>query len=256
MTTTLALMELSLLPDGIDPAVALLLLATSFLASLITVAFGIGGGGLLLAVMASLMPPAALIPVHGLVQLGSNAGRMGLLLGAVSRPALPAFALGSVVGCIAGGLVVVDLPAHVIQIAVGAFVIWSVFARAPRWVGRAPLLTGLISSVLTMFFGATGLFVASYTKSLHLPRHAHVATHAALMTIQHGLKTLVFGALGFAFADWGLFIAAMILAGLAGTFTGRLFLDRIAEWFFRIALDVLLVLIAARLILAGLGLIG
>jgi hypothetical protein len=39
------------------------------------VAFGIGGGAALLAVMASLVPPAALIPVHGVVQVGSNLGR-------------------------------------------------------------------------------------------------------------------------------------------------------------------------------------
>lgn len=246
---------LSLLPEGMEQAVLLLLLGTSFLASFITVAFGIGGGGLLLAMMATLVPTAALIPVHGLIQLGSNAGRMGLLLRSVSWHALPGFALGSVVGTLTGGLVVVELPASAVQIGVGLFVVWTVFARPPQWLRRLPVVTGIVSSFLTMFFGATGLFVASYTKSLELTRHAHVATHAALMTVQHGLKVVVFGFLGFAFAEWGGFVVAMIFVGLLGTFAGRLFLDRFQDRWFRLALDTLLVLISARLILSGLGVI-
>lgn len=52
-----------------------ILLVTSFLTSLISGALGIGGGALLLTVLATLLPPAALIPVHGVIQLGSNVGR-------------------------------------------------------------------------------------------------------------------------------------------------------------------------------------
>ena len=241
------------LPPEIGPALFAGLAAVSFVASLITAAFGIGGGGLLLAVMAVLVPPAALIPVHGVVQLGSNAGRMALFLREVSWTALPGFALGSLVGAALGGAVVVELPASAVQIGVGCFVIWTVFARPPRWLRDMPLVTGVVSSFLTMFFGATGLFVASYTKSLALARHAHVATHAALMTVQHGLKVVVFGLLGFAFGAWWLVIAGMILAGGAGTVIGRAVLGRLDDHGFRRALDILLVLISLRLIWAGLA---
>ena len=146
---------------------------------------------------------------------------------------MPGFALGSVIGCVAGGAVVIELPASAVQIGVGAFVIWTVLARPPTWLRRMPVVTGLVSSFLTMFFGATGLFVASYAKSLSLPRHAHVATHAALMTLQHVLKVIIFGLFGFAFGEWGLFVAAMILAGLTGTLSGRFFLDRLDDRWFR-----------------------
>ena len=91
------------------------------------------------------------------------------------------------------------------------------------------------------------------SKSLALPRHKHVATHATLMTVQHLLKSLTFGILGFAFVEWFPFIAAMILCGLAGTFAGRLVLTRMTDARFHRALDIVLLLIAARLIWAGLG---
>ncbi|NKX44531.1 sulfite exporter TauE/SafE family protein [Roseicyclus persicicus] len=241
------------LPEGLSQLSFWVLMATSFIASLITVALGIGGGGLLLAVMATLVPPAALIPVHGVVQLGSNGGRAAMLFRQISWAAvIPGFLIGSLVGSAIGGAVVVELPPNVVQIGVGLFVIYSVFAKPPKWLSRWPWLTGGVSSFLTMFFGATGLFVANYTKSFNLPRHAHVATHAALMTVQHGLKVVIFGLLGFAFGQWAMVILALILAGLAGTFLGKTVLNKMTDGVFKIALDVILVLISLRLIWQGL----
>ncbi len=241
----------SLLPAGVSDWLLVGLIAASFVSSFVTVAFGIGGGALLLATMAALMPPAALIPVHGVVQLGSNATRAGVLLRFVRWSSLPGFALGSLVGVAVGGVVVVDLPPAVIQIGVGAFIIWSVLARPPAWLRRWPVVTGAISSFLTMFFGATGTFVAAYVKSLMLERYAHVATHAAMMTLQHLLKVIAFGLLGFAFGPWILVIAGMILGGFMGTLVGRMLLARMSDLNFRRALDAILLLISLRLIWVG-----
>ncbi|WP_246107356.1 sulfite exporter TauE/SafE family protein [Puniceibacterium confluentis] len=240
-----------LLPEGMSELVFAILIATSFAGSLITVAFGIGGGGVLLAVMATLVPPTALIPTHGVIQIGSNLGRALVTFRHIFWPALPAFTLGSVIGAAAGGAMVVNLPPEWVQIGVGSFVIWSVFARPPRGLRDWPILVGAVSSFLTMFFGATGLFVATFTKSQALLRHAHVATHATLMTVQHGVKTIAFGLLGFAYADWWAFVAAMIVAGFCGTIVGKTLLNRIDDRRFKRALDVVLVLLSVRLIYAG-----
>lgn len=239
------------MPPGMEPAVAVTLLATSGLASFITIAFGIGGGVLLLAVMASLVPPTMLIPVHGLVQFGSNVGRAVLMVRHISWRDTGIFTLGTVVGVAVGGAVAFNLPPAAVQVGVGLFVIWSVFLKPPRWLNRFPVFTGAFSSFLTMFFGATGPFVATFTKSLMLDRHRHVATHAALMSVQHFLKTLMFGILGFAFGPWLGFCIAMIVAGALGTLLGRLILDRISDQRFRIALDTILVLLSLRLIWQG-----
>ncbi|SDE87868.1 Uncharacterized membrane protein YfcA [Paracoccus isoporae] len=242
---------LLILPEGMSPPVLYLLLAVSFAASFITVAFGIGGGGILLAAMATLVPPAALIPTHGVIQIGSNLGRVMLTFRHIFWPALPGFAAGSVIGAAIGGSVAVNLPPEWVQLGVGGFILWSVLGRAPRAVRDWPLTVGVISSVLTMFFGASGLFVAVFTKAQTLPRHAHVATHAALMTLQHAIKTVTFGMLGFAFAGWLPFLAAMIVAGFAGTLAGKTLLNRIDDRRFKLALDVILILLSLRLTYAG-----
>lgn len=239
------------LTQPLDPGVAFALAGASFLGSFMTAALGFGGGAFLLAVLASLLPPAALIPVHGLVQVGSNFFRAAVLVRHVHWPPLAMFAMGTLIGVVLGGSVTLNLPPAIVQIGVGVFVIWSILLRPPKWVAHFPLLTGAISSFLTMFFGATGVFVANFTKSLNLPRHRHVATYAVMMTLQHALKSAVFGALGFAFAPWAGFILMMIAIGFAGTMTGKLFLDWLSDFNFRRGLNVVLVLLSLHLIWRG-----
>ena len=55
-----------LLPENLAPQWALLLILTAALTSAVTAAMGAGGGVMLLAVMALVMPAAAIIPVQGL----------------------------------------------------------------------------------------------------------------------------------------------------------------------------------------------
>lgn len=227
------------------------LLGVSFAASFITVAFGIGGGAVMLAVLATLLPAAAIVPVHGLVQVGSNAGRAALLLRYMRLDLLGPFALGAVFGIAVGGSVVVQLSAGWIQVGVGSFILWSVFARPPAFLRRSGFVTGAISSFLTMFFGGTGPFVATYVKAQELERHAYVATHAMFMTLQHLLKTLAFAYLGFAFATWAGLIVLLIGFGVLGTLAGKLVLARIDERRFRLALNAILTVLALRLVYSG-----
>lgn len=241
----------TLLPPDLSLAATLGLLGASFGASFVTAAFGIGGGALMLAILASILPPAVLIPIHGVVQVGSNLGRALIMLKHIDWPVVPAFVGGSIIGVAIGGSIAMSIPAEAVQVGVGLFIIWSVFSRPPAIFRRWSALTGAFSSFLTMFFGATGPFIASYVKTLQLGREAHVATHSALMTIQHVLKTIAFGFLGFAFGPWLPFVVAMIVFGFAGTVVGRQILTKITDIRFFYILNAILLLLAARLIWTG-----
>jgi uncharacterized membrane protein YfcA len=236
---------------GLGWPTAATLLAVSFASSFITIAFGIGGGAVMLAVLATLLPAPAIVPVHGLVQLGSNAGRAAIMTRYMRFDLLGPFAIGALIGILLGGSLVVQLEAGWIQIGVGLFILWSVVAKPPGFLRKSGMITGLFSSFLTMFFGGTGPFVATYIKAQNLERHAHVATHAMLMTLQHLLKTVAFGILGFAFSIWAGLILLLIAAGVLGTLAGRVMLAKIDDRRFRIVLNVILSVLAARLIYAG-----
>ena len=112
-----------LLPEDIALAAAGLLMVASFFTSALTAAFGVGGGVAMLALLGLFVPVAALIPVHGAVQLGSNTGRAWHQRAHVRRDIAAPFLIGSLAGAAAGALVVVQLPDFVLKLLLGAFII-------------------------------------------------------------------------------------------------------------------------------------
>jgi uncharacterized membrane protein YfcA len=216
---------------------------------------GIGGGVVLLAALASLLPPAAIIPVHAVVQMGSNIGRAVVLRQWIDRTRLLPFLAGSVVGIAVGGSLAVSLPGEVLRLVLGLFILqttWLPIAGMAAMRGRGLALGGAIASFLTMLVGATGPYVLALLRPLGLGREGLVGTHAAAMTAQHGLKILAFGLLGFAFAPWLPLIGAMIAMGFVGTLLGRRLLGLLSERQFGIVVKTVLTLVAGELVLRSL----
>jgi len=242
---------IELLPADLGAAEAIALLTVSLVAGIVSTVAGVGGGILMLAALASVIPPAALIPVHGIVQIGANIGRVVLLFKHVTWSIVPPFLVGAVVGAGLGGATNVKLPSDVVRLAVGLFILWSLVARPPDILGRRGWLSGGISSYLTMFVGASAPFVLVYVKAQRLGRMGQVGTHAVLMTSQHILKTLVFGFLGFAYAPWIGFVIGLIATGFLGTLIGRSVLGRTSDKRFALIVNVVLAALAMRLILVA-----
>lgn len=245
-----------LLPEGIGWAVAALLVVASFFTSALTASFGVGGGVAMLALMGLFVPVAALIPVHGAVQLGSNTGRAWHQRAYVRGDILGPFAAGSIVGAAAGVFLVVQLPDAVLKLVLGGFIIAITWAKIPgiERLGRAGLAAGSAAlALLNMFVGATGPLLSVFLAQL-MPddRRALVATHAGGMTIQHLLKIIVFGFAGFAFASWLPLVAAMIASGYLGTIYGSKLLETLPERQFRRWFRIGITLLALDMVRRGL----
>ena len=244
------------LPEGIDTAAAAVLVVASFFTSALTAAFGLGGGIAMLALLGVFVPVAALIPVHGAVQLGSNTGRAWHQRAYVRTDIFGPFLAGSLLGAAAGAAVVVQLPDAILKVVLGLFIIAVTWAKIPGFdrLGRAGLAIGsAVTALATMFVGATGpLLSAFFAQILPDDRKALVATHAAGMTIQHFLKVVVFGFAGFAFARWVPLIAAMVASGYLGTIYGSAWLERLPEETFRRWFRIGITLLAADMIRRGL----
>ena len=91
-------MSLIVFPEALSTSVIVFLLMASAVTSMITATLGAGGGVLLLVLMASWLPPAAIIPVHGMIQLGSNSGRAVLTRHHIDWKVIAAFAPGVLAG--------------------------------------------------------------------------------------------------------------------------------------------------------------
>lgn len=238
--------------EVIGDGTAWLLILASAGTSLFTAAFGIGGGILLLALMGLFLPATALIPIHGIVQIGSNAGRVAIMVRNVQVWVLAPFVAGSILGAALGGSIAVQLPPAWMKIGLGCFILFSVWRPTATTLRNHSLFVGgAFSSFLTMFFGTTGPFVSTLIKSLKLERLAHIATHSACMTAQHTVKVMTFGILGFAYAPWLPFIAVMILSGFIGTLIGRRLLMAMTDTHFHTILKWILTALALMLVHEG-----
>jgi uncharacterized membrane protein YfcA len=246
-----------LLPDGIPMWAALVLVFASFFTSALTASFGVGGGVAMIALMGLFVPVAALIPVHGMVQLGSNTGRAWHQRANIRRDIALPFIAGSVVGAVLGAFIVVQLPDTLLKLVLGAFIIVVIWAKIPGIdrLGRAGLaIASACLALLSMFVGATGpLMQVILAQILSSDRKAMVATHAAAMTVQHGLKIIVFGLAGFAFWSWLPLVAVMIVSGFLGTIYGTRLLDRMPEKTFRRWFRTGVTLLALDLLRQGMG---
>lgn len=252
--TDLAMDALSFLPENVPLWAALLTVVAAFIAAALTAAFGIGGGLALLAVMSAVLPAPAVVPVHGVAQLGSNAGRFFLQLRDTVWPIVLWFSAGGILGSLAGGRLALELPVWALRGGVALFILFTVWGPKPKSFtpGAATFFaTGAIGSFLTMFFGATGPIAATMLSATRLDRLNTVATHAACMFAQHGLKILVFGALGFAYAPWVWLLLAILIFGFAGTYVGTHMLRRMPERVFRRGFRYVLTIIAFYLLVAA-----
>jgi uncharacterized protein len=230
------------------------LTALAFLTAAMGTVAGLGGGVLLLGVMATVFPPAALIPLHGVIQLGSNVSRVTIMHRYVLRSAMVAAGIGALLGAAIGGELVVSLPTALLEAILGGFLLyvcWSPRITVGEPTRRRFFVLGAVGTLISMFVGATGSLLSPFVAGVSPDRRVFVATLAAMMIMVHGLKVVTFGLLGFAFAAYLPLLAAMIAAGYFGNWAGKHLLDRMPEALFRRIFQIALTLLAVRLLYAA-----
>ena len=237
-------------PD-IDALVFCSLALASFCTALFGMITGAGGGPILLALMAMVLPPSVLIPVHTVVQLGVGSSRVVMLGRYILWPTMLPFLLGSIAGAAAGAPIFVSLPGAVLQAIVGGFILliaWvPEFGRIGPQRGRFALL-GVIATFLAMFVSSTGSMIAPFVASISPDRRNYAATTAALMAMSHIIKLVAFGLMGFAIGAYLPLMGAMVATAALGNWIGGHFLVRMKENVFRVLLKTLLTALALRLL--------
>ena len=236
---------------GVGPLMFFGLTAASLVTAFVGVYTGAAGGVVLLGIMAIVMPPTVLVPLHTVVMLGSGITRTMIMWRDVMRGTVLPFLAGAVIGAVAGANVFVALPQSMLLLILGVFML--IVTWLPR-LGRIGAersrfaMLGFGATFLGVFVSATGTLLAPFLASATPDRYKMVATLGALMTITHVAKLMAFGFIGFAIGSYLPLLAAMIAAGAVGNWVGEAALHRTSEQRFRLTLQVILTLLALRLI--------
>jgi uncharacterized membrane protein YfcA len=206
----------------------------SFATAFIGVFTGTAGGLILLAIMATVMPPTVLIPVHTFVQLGSGVSRTLIMWRRVMRATLlPLMPQSATLGILAVFILIVTwLPK-----------LGRLGAQNKRFA-----MVGFGATFLGVFVSATGTLVAPFVASAANDRRDQVATMGALMISVHVLKLVAFSFIGFSVWPYAVLIGAMIATGAAGNWIGEIALNYTTEQRFRMIFQIVLTILALRLL--------
>ncbi len=217
---------------------------------------GMGGGILLLSTMFAVgMKSDVAIPVHGAVQIVSNASRTLAFIRHVRwRPALILMAAATPAP-ILGLWLRTHVSEGTIRAAMGVMalvVTWRPAPPRPRLCEtRGMIVAGILGGTFGVVVGAVGPILAPFFLRPEIPKEQIVATKAICAMYLHTIKLIAFAGIGYAFVKHLDLVVPMAAAVILGTLAGRWLIHKIDEQTFRRVYRAVLTVLAIRLLIPG-----
>jgi len=227
-------------------------MASTLLTSAVSGMTGLGGGVLLLSIIASFVETDLIIPLHAAVQLMSNTSRITFFYRHIKWKIVILFVLGMIPGALIGINVFNMLDEHVIKLAMGLFILSIVFLpmngknRTGGYKMFVPV--GFFAGLLGIFFGSIGPLIARFFLRSDISKEELVATKAACQAVGHLMRIPLFIIIGINILQYGQVLVYLGFMVVIGTLLGKRMLHQIPEPLFRIIFKVTLTIIALRII--------
>ena len=230
-----------------------LLVGAVFLVAFGTATLG-STGGLLLAILATALPPPLVVPVHAVVE-GARAGMVwARLRRRVSTQIVVAAGVGAFLGIGLAASFVRVVPDHAHAILIGAFLFWACWWPAPepgqRFPYRLPLMSGL-TGACSVFVGETAPLIRPFIADEPNDPAFVPASVTAVTAVQHGLKVIAFVLIGVAYLPLVPLMAAMVAANLLGTVLGERLGLRLPTRLVSLGIRLVVSALAIRLVVVG-----
>jgi len=226
----------------------------SFLAAMCNAAFSAGGAMIILAVTSTVLPVTAIVPIHSTLLIGSTASRALLfrehIVWGIARP----FLIGSVVAVAIAARIYIELPETAIATAISVVMLVAIWLPEIRWrpsIRHPWVVVGFVHSFFSTLF-AYGALLHAIILHTSLNRRQILGTMAACLTGMGIFKIAGYSLHGFDYAPWLGMIGFAVVAAFAGTWVGKLVVDRISERVFRFVFRALVTITAVRLLYLGL----
>jgi uncharacterized protein len=229
----------------------ILLILIAGVTSALTAVTGIGGGMVLIAIMPGFLPAAAIVPVHAVVQLFSNASRALFGWRFLRWEFALAFVTGSIIGGSLAASVSREINLEYTPLFIAAYILFVVWGPPLRFNKPPPgefVIIGVIQTGLSLLVGATGPMSQAALMARKLKRDALVVSAALMTSFTHLTKVLLFALLGFSFASYWQLILGMSIAVTLGALLGTRIRYKVPEATFRKILKWALTLLALRMI--------
>ena len=222
----------------------------SFAAAVCNAAFSGGGAMIVLAATSTVLPVAAIVPLHSTLLIGSTTSRAIVFREYIDWRIAAPFLVGSLIAVAIAARIYVELPDRAIAIALGIIMLIAIWLPQVSWRPRIRhpwAVVGFVHSFISTLF-AYGALLQAVILHTNLSRRQVVGTMAAAVTGMAIFKITGYSLHGFDYGPYLSVIALSIIAAFAGTWVGKLIIDRISERVFRAVFKLLVTLTALRLL--------
>ena len=242
----------------------LILIIAAFITSSISAVLGMGGGIILLGIMAIMIPEGyAVVALHGIIQLVSNFTRSFVFRQHIKKDIIRQYLPGAILGLSLSALIIFilitlfqvdsakEIKIDFLKPLIGIFILWFLFGRRPQPKDDHPNFfgVGLVSGLTTVFIGATGPLIAPFFLKGKLTKETIIANKAICHAMSHAGKIPLF--IFFFQFDYLAEVEVLfplIIAVFIGTNLGKQILAFIPEKVFQLLFRGALTVIAIKLI--------
>ena len=242
-----------------------ILTLSAFLTSSISAVIGMGGGIILLGIMAIIIPEGYMvIALHGIIQLISNTTRTYVFKKHLKKKIIKDFSIGALIGAGLSSIIIFlliqfynvssasEIKVDFLKPLIGIFIIWYLFLKGSKKekISTSFIKVGSISGLSSIFIGATGPLIAPFFLNSNLTKENIIANKAACQMITHLTKIPLF--IYFFNMDYIQqyhILLPLIIAVFIGTNFGKYILSMIPEKLFKKLFKIVLFIIAIRLII-------
>lgn len=253
-----------------DERVLLAIPPAVFITSTLSGVFGMGGGLLLMAFYASVLPVPEAMVLHGATQLASNGFRAALLARHVVPRVCLSYLAGALLGVAACAVLRVEIDRPHLFVALGAVPLIGACLRPRPGFGMerraVAAVCGVVVTGAQIVAGVSGPLLDLFFVRSTLERRSVIGTKAVTQCVGHAVKLLWFAPLlgGAEAAAEGhgeqahlpaLAFVLSICAAAAGTATGRALLGRLTDARFRRLSTALVTVLSVVLLVRGIALL-
>lgn len=227
-----------------------LIILTSFIATAVSSTFAIGGGFIMIAVLSSVLPISAIVPIHSILMIGLSISRTWFFRRHILWVIVVPFIIGSAIGTATGASIYVDLSDAVIAAVIGTLMLAAVWFPAINWRPTIPqpfFWIGIMHSFLSTLFTFGGLFQPLMVRT-RMQKMQITATLAAGLLGMNIFKITGYTAFGFDYRPYLPLACLSILASLPGALLGRHLIQRVPDHTFRFVFKLIITLFAVKLL--------
>ena len=243
---------------------SVILIAAALITSSISAVLGMGGGIILLGIMAIIIPEGyVVIALHGIIQLASNITRSYVFRANIKGQIIRQYLSGAILGLFLSAFIIIilkyifevqsakDIKVDFLKPLIGMFIIWFLYGKRFQVKDKHTHFFGVgtLSGLTTVFIGATGPLIAPFFLMGKHKKENIIANKAVCQAISHAGKIPLF----IIFFEFNYFtelrvLILLIAAVFIGTNFGKQILQYIPEKVFRILFKGALTIIAIKLI--------